>query len=294
LTGRFWPGARAAGELITPALTAMLFGLFLAAPLRDLKNAFLDFKFTAVSLAVNFVWVPILGWLLGGFFLADSPALRLGYLMLLVTPCTDWYLAFTALARGNLAKSAALLPVNLLAQVALLPLYLLIFSGLTGALDLSLLARGVFLVLVLPFGLAQLLRRFWPEKSPTRRFVFRFFSGGQFFFLCLAVWAMFASQADRLSGEAGLFFKMLAPVALFFVVNFLVGRLAARLFRFSFEDSVSLSLTTLARNSPLALAVALTAWPGEPLVALPLVVGPLIELPFLAVISQLLLWLRPK
>ena len=293
LAGRFVPAAGFYEELITPALMAMLFGLFLSISLSDLKSGFMDLKFTLTSLAVNFLWIPILGWGLGGLFLADSPALRLGYLMLLVTPCTDWYLVFTGLARGNVPLSAAILPLNLVVQVALLPVYLIIFAGLTGRVDMELLARSIVLVLVLPFGLAQVVRRL-SLLIRVRPVLEKIFSGGQFWFLCLAIAAMFASQADRLAGNMGLFLKLLAPVSLFFTINFVLVRWLARLMKFSFADSVSLSLTTLARNSPISLAIAVTAFPHEPLVALALVIGPLIELPILAVITQVLLWLRPE
>jgi ACR3 family arsenite efflux pump ArsB len=49
----------------------------------------------------------------------DKPfiALWVGFLMLMVTPCTDWYLVFTAVAKGNLALSTALLPVPLVLVV---------------------------------------------------------------------------------------------------------------------------------------------------------------------------------
>jgi arsenite transporter len=42
------------------------------------------------------------------------------------------------------------------------------------------------------------------------------------------------------------------------------------------------------------LAIALVAFPDKPLVAIALVVGPLIELPVLALISQVLLLIRRK
>ena len=295
VAGELWPElAGQAAALIAPALTAMLFGLFLSIPLKDLKSGFLDFRFTSVSLMINFLWVPILGWLLGGLFLADAPALRLGFMMLLVTPCTDWYLVFTSLARGNVALSAAILPINLLTQVVLLPVYLIIFSGLTGQLDLAALAKSVALVLVLPFGLAQAVRLLFEEDRLFRKAVTGVFSNGQFIFLCLAIAAMFASQSAQLKGNLGIFAKLLTPVLLFFFINFWVGRGAARVMKLPFPDSVSLNLTTLARNSPIALAIAVTAFPNEPLVALALVIGPLIELPVLAVIAQVLLWMGRK
>jgi arsenite transporter len=55
-----------------------------------------------------------------------------------------------------------------------------------------------------------------------------------------------------------------------------------------------LTCTTLARNSPLALAIALVAFPEQPLIALTLVIGPLIELPILALVSQVLLLIRRR
>lgn len=65
-----------------------------------------------------------------------------------------------------------------------------------------------------------------------------------------------------------------------------------RILKFSYEDSVSLSLTIIARNSPVALAIAVTAFPNQPLIALALVIGPLIELPVLAIVSQVLLFTK--
>ena len=67
-----------------------------------------------------------------------------------------------------------------------------------------------------------------------------------------------------------------------------------RFLKFSYEDSVSLSMTIIARNSPVALAIAVTAFPNQPLIALALVIGPLIELPVLAIVSQILLFTRKK
>lgn len=282
-----------ADAFITPALMCMLFGLFLGIPLTDLHDSFKNRTFTITGLTINFVWIPILGWLLGGIFLADSPALRIGYLMLLVTPCTDWYLAFTNLAKGNMALSAAILPLNLIIQVALLPVYLLLFAGMTGYVDLGMLGKSVFLVLIVPFGLGQGIRAlFRDEKGFVRRMASAIFCRGQLFFLCLAIVAMFASQAQYLTKHLDVFYKLLIPVVLFFVVNFLVVRLIARVMRFPFNDSVSLSMTTLARNSPISLAIAITAFPDEPMIALALVIGPLMELPILAIVAQVLLLMR--
>src|SRR5699024_12348351 len=95
----------------------------------DITASIKNYKFNFVSLAINFIWTPVLAYLLGYIFLADQPVLWLGMVMLLVTPCTDWYIIFTNLAKGNTALSTTILPINFILQIILLPEYISIFFG---------------------------------------------------------------------------------------------------------------------------------------------------------------------
>ncbi len=284
-----------AENLIVPFLILMLYGLFLAIPLKALKKAFSNAKFAAASIAINFIWTPLLAFGLGAIFLSDHPALWIGFIMLMVTPCTDWYLVFTTMAKGNLSLSAAILPLNLILQLLLLPVYLLLFAGVMEIIPLAVLFESIVLVIAAPFVFAGVTRFIIARLNKQRLLdikIIPFFSGGQIFFLSAAIFSMFASQGRHLLENINVVYLLLAPVALFFLINFVAGRVVSYVLNFSYEDSVSLNLTTLARNSPLALAIAVTAFPGEPLVALALVIGPLIELPLLAVVSRVLLKIR--
>lgn len=100
---------------------------------------------------------------------------------------------------------------------------------------------------------------------------------------------MFASQGQLLLDNLDLMWQITIPILLFFIINLVVGQKVGQLMKFPYKDRASLSLTTLARNSPIALAIAMTAFPDQPLIALTLVIGPLLELPILATITQLLL-----
>lgn len=283
--------------LIVPSLAAMLYGLFLSVPIKDLAKAFKNKRFAFGSLAVNFLWTPLLAWMLGYLLLSDYPYLWIGFIMLMVTPCTDWYLIFTHIAKGNMALSTAILPINLALQLILLPLYLFLFSGISGAIDPAGLWESILIVLVIPFLLARvtgskLLNR--NRKVPLRERLIPFFTKAQLAFLCLAIAAMFATQGEYLIENPEMLYLMLIPVLAFFLINFFFSQLIGRLLKFSYQDKVSLSMTTLARNSPIALAIAVTAFPDQPLIALALIIGPLIELPILVVISQTFLHLNKK
>ena len=69
-----------------------------------------------------------------------------------------------------------------------------------------------------------------------------------------------------------------------FIIDTGISKIAA----LPHEDRVSLTFTTLARNSPLSLAIAVSAFSGQPLIALALVIGPLIELPVLSLTSYIM------
>ncbi|MBT2581643.1 bile acid:sodium symporter [Planococcus sp. ISL-109] len=284
-----------AESFIVPFLLLMLYGLFLSIPLKHLKNAFKNLPFLKTSTIINFVWTPVLAWGLGAVFLADHPALWIGFIMLMVTPCTDWYLMFTSIAKGNVPLSTSVLPINLILQVVLLPVYLFIFAGTIEAIPLSTIGESILLVLVIPFVLAHATRYALRKKETfLNDRLLPFFSATQILFLSLAIMAMFASQGNYLLNNLEVIAILFIPILLFFVINFGVAQTVGKAMKFSYEDTVSLSLTIIARNSPVSLAIAVIAFPDKPLIALALVIGPLIELPILTIVSQLLLSLRKR
>lgn len=280
-----------AESFIVPLLVAMLYITFLQIPMEDIKTAFKNIKFTYTSVIINFVWTPIFAWLLAMLFLGDNPALYIGFIMLMVTPCTDWYIIFTGIAKGNVALSTAILPLNLILQIILLPLYLLIFGGKAGVIELSFLVESILIALFIPLVLATLTKMLLKNKQELRDNLISNLSVLPIIFLSLAIIAMFASQGQLLMDNLDLMWQITIPILLFFIINFFVGQKIGQFMKFQNSDRASLSLTTLARNSPIALAIAMTAFPEQPLIALTLVIGPLIELPILAIITQILLFI---
>lgn len=211
--------------------------------------------------------------------------------MLMVTPCTDWYIVFTGIAKGNVALSVSILPLNLILQLLLLPVYFYIFAGTFELVDLELIVESILLVLLVPLLLSYGVRAFLHRRKNSLEKISDTFGAFPILFLCLAVAAMFASQGEVLMDNLDLLPQLLLPILGFFIINFILGRLIGRMLKFNLANTASLNLTTLARNSPIALAIAITAFPHEPLIPLVLIIGPLVELPVLAIISQVLLWI---
>ncbi len=293
LLGQYYIIAEKAALFILPFLMIMLYSVFLQISWKNLGATFRNQKFTSISLIINFIWNPLFAWGLGSLFLKDSPELWIGLIMLMVTPCTDWYLVFTALARGNVSLAVAILPWNLILQLMLLPVYLLFLAGMLVEINYLMLFKSILMVLVIPFMVAFISRalfmRFKGEKW-LKKHILPKMTLGQSIFLCLAITAMFASQGNVLLQNLELIVKLLIPLMIFSIINIFIAQLTGKVFNFKYDETVSLTFTTLARNSPVALAVAVSVFPDKPIIALVLVIGPLIELPVLAMVS----WVLPK
>lgn len=285
------PGVPAvADRLILPFLMGMLFAAFTGIPLSRLRGAFGNRRVAGSSLLLNFVWNPLLAVFLGAIFLREHPALWVGLIMLMVTPCTDWYLIFTDIAEGDVALATSLLPYNLVLQLILLPVYLYVFAGTLIELPVDVLLESVILVLIIPLAFGGIARWGLPRLKGDRWFTQRFLptlSSAQILFLSLAIGAMFASQGEVILENPGLLALLAVPVVVFYVLNLGIGFGVGRLLSFSYREQVCFNNTILSRNSPTALAIAVVAFPNEPLVPLALVIGPLLELPLLGVVAQI-------
>lgn len=286
-----------ADQLILPFLMVMLFAAFAGIPLSRLRSAFRNRRVMGSSLLINFIWTPLLAVGLGAVFLRDHPALWVGLIMLMVTPCTDWYLIFTDIADGDVPLATSILPYNLVLQLILLPVYLYVFAGELVELPLDVLVESVVLVLVVPLVLGGVARVGLVQTKGQQWFTQRFLpklSPLQIIFLSLAIGAMFASQGEVILENPGLLALLAVPVIAFYAINLGIGFGVGRLLSFSYDEMVCFNNTILSRNSPTALAIAVVAFPNEPLIPLALVIGPLLELPLLGIIAQIHVGIRNR
>lgn len=276
--------------LINIFLCLMLYGLFLEVPLNELKDSFKNVKFTSTSLIINFLWTPLFGYFVGSLFLRGNVDVLIGFFMLILTPCTDWYLVFTKMAKGDLTLSLSILPINLILQIILLPIYLVLFFSTANSMDYSQLAFSLVIVIVIPFVAAQITKLVL--NNGLKQKAAELMGSLQIWLLSLAVFCIFASQGVLLFENLNSIAVLFVPLILFFIVNTAIDLLVSEKINFTYSEYASLTMTTLARNSPLALAIAINSFPGHELISIALVIGPLIELPVLYVVSRFCLKIR--
>lgn len=156
VAGIYAPGmAPSLSTLVTPAIAVLMYAMFLQIPFLDLRQRLGNGRFMAALLMANFVFIPVLVWALTQG-LGGHPAIFVGALLVLLTPCIDYVVVFTHLGKGDARLTLAATPLLLLLQLLLLPLYLAVIVGPSAA---AVIAVGPFveafvLLIALPLLLA--------------------------------------------------------------------------------------------------------------------------------------------
>ncbi|HRO00100.1 MAG TPA: arsenic resistance protein [Nitrobacter sp.] len=243
-----------------PLLGILIFVTFTQVPLIHVRQAFRDRRFMGAMLAGNFVIVPLIvaGLLV---FLPADPAVRLGVLLVLLVPCTDWYITFTHLSEGDTGRAIAATPVNLIVQMVLLPVYLWLFIG-TAFLEIFAVGpiATVFLSLIVaPLVAAWVLER-WADARPGREAVIERLGWFPVPLLALVVFLIAASQVQTVTASLPILPQVAGVFVGFLVLALIAGLGVSKVLGLPARSGRALVFSLGTRNSfvvlPLALALS--------------------------------------
>lgn len=156
LVGYLLPGRLFEGWIYV-ALMLLLYATFLAVPFQRIHQAFADVRFMVTLIALNFLAVPGVVFVLTRQ-LVDDQALLIGVMLVLLTPCVDYVIVFTRLARGSWSKILAATPILMLLQIVFLPVYLTLFGSakIIDTIQWGPFVEAFLLLIVIPLGLSIL------------------------------------------------------------------------------------------------------------------------------------------
>lgn len=262
--GRAFPELSASWEvLLWPVLGALLYATFTQVPLVHMAAAFRDRHFLSALLTGNFLVMPlVVGLLL--FLLPENPAIKLGVLLVLLVPCTDWFISFTHLGGGDAGRAIAAAPILLVAQLLLLPFYVWLFMG-DMAVDLAI--GGYLLPAFIGLILSPLLFAWITEKIAERNYRVQRFSARlgrlPIPLLAIVVFLIAASQVAIVMDMSAVLWPVLAVFTLFLIAAATAGKLLSRSFGLNVSAARTLVFSLGTRNSFVVLPVALSlpeAW----------------------------------
>lgn len=284
-------GAQALSGFVDPLILTLVSLLFFEIRFGTLLGATRHFRFLSIAWVANFILIPLIGWGIASLFLSGKPLLYTGLLIYFIAPCTDWFLGFTRLAKGNVALGSILLPINLITQLLLFPVLLGLFAGKSAGIEAPAIASTLSQWFLVPFVAAILLHLILWKILPVAVFekLLRVTGALIPFVIAALVICIFAGNITTIVGHSTAFLIILAAVFCFFVATWFLGEILARRFHLAHPEHALLSMTTAARNAPLMLGLTTAAFPDQPLIYAALVIGMLVEFPHLTALKHLLL-----
>lgn len=287
------PGASALETAINPVLGLLLFATFLGVPLLSLGRAVRDLRFLAAVGVLNFVVVPVVAFALSRFVAGDE-ALVVGVLLVLLTPCVDYVIVFSGLAGGAGERLLAASPLLMLAQLVLLPVYLLLFAGpgVLALIDPAPFVQAFVWLIALPLAAAAAVQ--WGvRRSPALGAVPVAAQTAMVPLLMATLLLVVASQLRGVVGSLGSLAAVVPLYAAFLVVMVPLGIVTARVARLEVASARALVFSGATRNSLVVLALALPLSGALALVPLVVVTQTLVELVGMLVLIRLVPRLVP-
>ncbi|GGS67022.1 bile acid:sodium symporter [Nonomuraea spiralis] len=279
---------------INPVLALLLFATFLAVPMAEVGRAFRDVRFLVTVLVANFVVVPVIVYGLSRF-VADDRGLLLGLLLVLLTPCIDYVIVFTGLAGGARARLLAAAPLLMLAQMLLLPVYLLAFAGsdVLAVVEVAPFAEAFLVLIVAPLAAAALVQAL-ARRRRAGRVVEEVMAGAMVPLMMATLAVVIGSQIAAVGAQVVTLARLVPLYALFVVLAVAVGLVAGRTVRLDVPATRAVMFSSATRNSLVVLPLALALPPALGIAPLAVVTQTLVELVAMVVLVRLVPRLVPE
>ncbi len=145
---------------IMPLTFLMVYPMMVTMNMRELLKPG-GGKLQGVTLVINFLLVPAIGYGMGMLFFADQPMIRLALLLASLLPTSGMTISWTGFAKGNVPAAVKMTVVSLIAGSLLAPIYLKTLLGAVVEIPLAQVFLQIGLIVFLPLllgnGTRQLL-----------------------------------------------------------------------------------------------------------------------------------------
>lgn len=274
-------GAPFLSSYVDYLILALVFVVFLDVPLQKIPLAFKQPKVLFIAWLTNFLILPFLGFGLTKLFLPNDPLIAIGLAIYFMSPCTDWFLGFTRMAKGNTALGSVLLPINMITQLLLYPFFVEWFSDQSvasiSALEIAVILKDWFLV---PAVLAFVIQLLTLKKYADIRLKVASLNN---WIIYVLVFFIFSVNVQQIVENLAIFGWVLLTVVVFFLIGLAFTETISKVLKLEKADHILYTITTTARNAPLMLGLTTVALPDEPLIYAAIIIGMLIEFPYLAI-----------
>ncbi len=275
-----WARANQSGlsTLTTVAVFFIIYPMMVNLKLESLLQAGKNLKGLALALFFNFIWAPVVGQLLARTFLTNS-LLALGFMLVMVVPCSSMSIGYTGLSKGNVELATVSVALSFVLAVVAVPLWMSGFAAQYQApIPLQDMITSILTVLIAPMLLGYLTRLGLVRWLGHERFqrIHPLFPALSLLAMYGIVFLIFFSKASMIADKWQTVLLLLVPNAIFIALTLAVVTWVNKRVGLSYEDNMAVVFASTGKNNGTAIAIATMAF--SPLVAIPAATMPIFQI----------------
>ena len=285
------PDSTRLSSWITVAVFLMIYPMMVTIRLDFLAKAARNARALSLVLAYNFLWAPPVGYALAKLFLPEAE-LALGFLLVMVVPCSSMSIGYTGLAEGNVELATISVAASFVMALLAVPLWMRWLGSGLGAVPMDLIVQAILTVLLLPMVLGYLTRAVLLRRLGELRFQ-RYVPGFHLVTqvsMLTVIFLIFLVKAPLLVEKWTMMVWLSVPNVLFVVATLALITAVDRWLGFGYADHMGMVFASTGKNNGTAVALATAAF--SPMVAIPAATLPIFQIVFLAGYLKMGGWLR--
>lgn len=219
-------------------------------------------RLISISMLLNFIFIPLLAYALGGIFFRQTPFFLAGLLIISLLPTSNLTIAFTAMTDGNVPGAIQINFLGLITGALLAPWYLLLMLGQYIPIDILTVFKTIATVIFVPLLLGTLTYYYLLKKYSEKEFNTKL----RPYFLAASAWGMvyiiFVSisvNSSRIISRPELLLFMLIVLLFFYAIIYLASVQIGKHY-LNTKDSIALIFGSALRNLAIGIGLAATAF----------------------------------
>ncbi|PTE82631.1 arsenic resistance protein [Staphylococcus equorum] len=246
-------------SVISIFIGILMFSMFSQIPFFNIRQNLFNTKYIIALILSNFIIIPIFVFTLIQLFEVSSAPILIGLYLVLLTPCIDYVIVFTALGKGNAQYMLISTPILFVLQIILLPVYFTIFlnNEILSIIDVAPFINAFFTFIIIPLMLALLLQLL-SKKSNSMNRVLNLTAWLPELFMSLVLFSVVGSQINKITNDLNIVLTVVPIYICFMIIAPIIGLFCGKLFRLDIPNLRTLAFSTSTRNALVVLPLALS------------------------------------